>query len=113
MMISNCCGATFPEPGHPDTDLCGACYEHCDAVDSEDWNKDMEDTKNVLNEYNFTEYRNDVIMKRTKQYGNLHNAVFEMDAKIADMEIQIKGMGEYIDILHEKDIKNKKEDTEV
>ena len=40
MMISNCCGATFPEPGYPDTDLCGACYEHCDAVESEDAEKE-------------------------------------------------------------------------
>ena len=99
MMISNCCGATFPEPGYPDTDLCGKCHEHCDAVESEDSEK----------EYNYMEYRSEVIVKRTKQFGDIYNAVWEMDAKIADMEIQIKGMGEYIDILHEKDIKNKKD----
>ena len=113
MMISNCCGASFPEPGYPDTDLCGMCYEHCDAVDSEDYNKDKESTKDATNEYNYMEYRSDVIVKRTKQFGNIHNAVFMMDAKIADLEVQIKGMSEYIDILHEEDIKTKKENTEV
>ena len=114
MMISNCCGASFPEPGYPDTDLCGKCHEHCDAVES--------DELDATNEYNYMEYRNDVVNSCLKKY-NIYNTtakpnnpietIFQMHAKIADLEVQIKGMSEYIDILHEKDIKNKKEDTEV
>ena len=33
MYLSECCGAPFPEPGYPDTDLCGKCYEHTSAYD--------------------------------------------------------------------------------
>ena len=35
MLLSKCCEAPFPEPGYPDTDLCGKCYEHTDAYDDE------------------------------------------------------------------------------
>ena len=38
MIVSECCGAPFREPGYPDTDLCGKCYEHTDAY--EDNNKE-------------------------------------------------------------------------
>ena len=33
MHLSECCGAPFPEPGYPDTDLCGQCYEHTGAYE--------------------------------------------------------------------------------
>ena len=36
MMISNCCGAPFYEPGYPDNDICSSCREHADAVDDEE-----------------------------------------------------------------------------
>jgi len=37
--VSNCCEATFYEPGYPDNDICSACGEHStsawqDAVDN-------------------------------------------------------------------------------
>jgi len=32
LYLSECCGAPFPEPGHPDTDLCGECKDHTGAV---------------------------------------------------------------------------------
>ena len=35
MKVSKCCGSGFPEPGYPDTDLCGLCYEHTEAIDDE------------------------------------------------------------------------------
>ena len=31
MIVSNCCGAQFNEPGWPDNDICGACREHADG----------------------------------------------------------------------------------
>jgi len=33
MKVSKCCGVGFPEPGYPDTDLCGLCYEHTEAIE--------------------------------------------------------------------------------
>jgi hypothetical protein len=36
MKVSKCCGAGFPEPGYPDTDLCGLCYEHTEAIEEEE-----------------------------------------------------------------------------
>ena len=36
MKVSKCCGAGFPEPGYPDTDLCGLCYEHTEAIEGEE-----------------------------------------------------------------------------
>ena len=35
MEVSNCCGASFYEPGWPDNDICSSCKEHADAVDEE------------------------------------------------------------------------------
>ena len=36
MKVSNCCGATFYEPGYPDNDICSCCSEHADAIDEEE-----------------------------------------------------------------------------
>jgi len=35
MIVSNCCGASYAEPGHPDIDICSACGEHSDAIDQD------------------------------------------------------------------------------
>ena len=35
LYLSNCCGAPFPEPGYPDTDLCGKCHEHADVLEND------------------------------------------------------------------------------
>ena len=36
MKLSECCGAVFSEPGHPDNDLCSCCYEHADPIEEEE-----------------------------------------------------------------------------
>ena len=36
MIVSNCCGASYAEPGHPDNDICGACGEHSDAINQDE-----------------------------------------------------------------------------
>ena len=32
---SNCCGASFHEPGYPDNDICSDCGEHAEPWDCE------------------------------------------------------------------------------
>jgi len=36
LKLSECCGVPFPEPGYPDTDLCGLCNEHTGYIERED-----------------------------------------------------------------------------
>ena len=36
MKISECCGAVFSEPGHPDNDICSCCSEHADPIEEEE-----------------------------------------------------------------------------
>jgi len=36
MLTSNCCNATFFEPGWPDNDICSSCKEHADVVDNQE-----------------------------------------------------------------------------
>ena len=36
MKLSECCGAVFSEPGHPDNDLCSCCSEHTDPIEEEE-----------------------------------------------------------------------------
>ena len=33
MIVSNCCGAEFYEPGYPDNDICSACGEHSEPIE--------------------------------------------------------------------------------
>ena len=33
MIVSDCCGALFLDPGWPDNDICSACKEHADAIE--------------------------------------------------------------------------------
>ena len=35
MKVSNCCGATFYEPGYPDNDICSACREHAEPIEED------------------------------------------------------------------------------
>ena len=35
MIVSNCCGASYAEPGHPDNDICSACGDHSDAIEQD------------------------------------------------------------------------------
>tara|TARA_Y100001951_G_C11266949_1_gene256211 strand:- start:500 stop:697 length:198 start_codon:yes stop_codon:yes gene_type:complete len=39
MILSNCCGAPFYEPGWPDITICTYCKEHADGIDDEDEDK--------------------------------------------------------------------------
>jgi len=34
--LSNCCGASFGEPGWPDNDICSKCGEHADVGEDDD-----------------------------------------------------------------------------
>tara|TARA_R100001530_G_scaffold63782_1_gene45850 strand:- start:258 stop:482 length:225 start_codon:yes stop_codon:yes gene_type:complete len=36
MEVSNCCGASFYEPGWPDNDICSSCKEHADVIEQEE-----------------------------------------------------------------------------
>ena len=47
MILSECCGVPFPEPGYPDTDLCGKCYEHTDVYDDEDIDKSPDVSESI------------------------------------------------------------------
>ena len=35
MKVSECCGATFYEPGYPDNDICSACREHAEPIEED------------------------------------------------------------------------------
>lgn len=53
MKVSNCCGASFYEPGWPDNDICSACKEHAHAVDDEEpENKSIFDDFVLVNKTN-------------------------------------------------------------
>ena len=36
MKVSECCGATFYEPGYPDNDICSACREHAEPMEEDE-----------------------------------------------------------------------------
>jgi len=36
METSNCCGASFYEPGYPDNDICSSCREHANPMEEEE-----------------------------------------------------------------------------
>ena len=36
MEVSNCCGASFYEPGYPDNDICSSCGEHASPMKEEE-----------------------------------------------------------------------------
>ena len=36
MEVSNCCGASFYEPGYPDNDICSACKEHASPIEQDE-----------------------------------------------------------------------------
>ena len=56
-METNCCGATFYEPGWPDVDICSSCGEHASPMEEEE-DFDDEDTWKESEEYlNYKERR--------------------------------------------------------
>ena len=42
MPTSDCCGATFHEPGFPDNDICSECKEHAEPYNCDNCNGDVE-----------------------------------------------------------------------
>ena len=65
MYLSDCCGATFPEPGYPDTDLCGQCYEHTGAY--EDPYGEESDSSNINLQYVIDRLNNLELTGRNKK----------------------------------------------
>tara|TARA_R100000458_G_C8231147_1_gene212783 strand:- start:584 stop:835 length:252 start_codon:yes stop_codon:yes gene_type:complete len=56
-----------------------------------------DDMQKAEQEYNFGEHKQKVIDDMTKKYGNVYNAVFEMNAMIESQKVQIEAMDEMID----------------
>ena len=90
MLVSECCSVPFPEPGYPDTDLCGSCHEHTGA-----WDDEPEEGES------FVDYRVAIVAKNIAKYAKnqkLEGAdkylqtIFAMDAVIADFSMTIEGM---------------------
>jgi len=52
MEVSNCCGASFYEPGYPDNDICSSCKEHASPMEEEEWdiNNDSILRESIINE---------------------------------------------------------------
>ena len=44
--------------------------------------------QDALKEYNFGEYKQSVLEKNIKQYGNVMDAIFEMDAKVKSLKLE-------------------------
>jgi hypothetical protein len=92
MYLSECCGAPFYEPGYPDTDLCGQCKEHTGAyIEEADKIFDVIDK-----EFDWMEYKKEVITKRVTQYVDYMTAIVEMDAIIESLRTELKGTKELL-----------------
>tara|TARA_Y100001951_G_C11291639_1_gene272594 strand:- start:496 stop:759 length:264 start_codon:yes stop_codon:yes gene_type:complete len=53
--------------------------------------------KQIEKEYNFGEYKQNVIEKSIKTYGDIYSAVFEMDAKISSLKLEADTLRELVD----------------
>ena len=51
-------------------------------------------------EYNFKEYKARVVSRILSQYGDLETAVFHMEARIDDLEVQIEYMHNHQQYYH-------------
>lgn len=62
MIVSNCCGAQFNEPGYPDNDICGACKEHAEGLCDEHvpYYQPREEENNVPESYTCEECGEDL-----------------------------------------------------
>ena len=72
MIVSNCCGAEFHDL---ETKICMCCNEHADEIEQDK-----------------PSYRNGVVATMVEKYGSFASAIFEMEARIASLEVTIKGM---------------------
>ena len=48
MKRSNCCQAPITPPGHPESDFCSQCKEHCDVYEDEE--EEMTDKEKTVEE---------------------------------------------------------------
>ena len=87
MIVSNCCGAEFHDL---ETKICMCCNEHADEIEQDKPSIDVVE----IEEYNHTVYRNGVVGAMVAKYGSFANAIFEMEARIASLEVTLKGMRE-------------------
>mgnify|MGYP003131945514 CR=1 FL=1 len=60
-------------------------------------NLEKSEFEKVLKEYNFGEHKQNVIEKCMKKYGNVHNAVFEMEARISSLQLENDTLREMVD----------------
>ena len=58
---SNCCGATFAEPGYPDNDICSSCKEHCEPYECENCEGEYEQ---YLEPEEIIELQNDIELNK-------------------------------------------------
>ena len=82
MIVSNCCGAEFHDL---ETKICVCCNEHADEIEQDKPSIEVVEIK----EYNNTTYRNGVVAAVVKKYGSFANAIFEMEARIASLEMDL------------------------
>ena len=87
MIVSNCCGAEFHDL---ETKICMCCNEHSDEIEQDKPSINVVE----IEEYNHTVYRRNVVAVMVEKYGSFANAIFEMEARIASLELTIKGMDE-------------------
>jgi hypothetical protein len=87
MIVSNCCGAEFHDL---ETKICVCCNEHADEVVKDKPSVDVAEIK----EYNYNSYQRGVVASMVEKYGSLEKAIFEMEAKIASLELTIEVMRE-------------------
>ena len=87
MYVSNCCGAEFHDLA---TKICVCCNEHADEIEQEKPSIEVVEVK----EYNHTAYRSGVIYMMVKKYGSKDNAIFEMEARIASLQVEADGLRE-------------------
>jgi len=89
MQVSNCCGAEFY---NLETKICRCCNEHADAIEQEKPSIEIVD----MPEYNYNAYRSGVVVSMMQKYGTKDNAIFEMEARIASLEVEADGLREMI-----------------
>jgi len=87
MIVSNCCGAEFHDLA---TKICVCCNEHADEIEQDKPSIEVVEVK----EYNHTVYKNGVVAAMVEKYGSFANAIFEMEARIASLEVDLTGMRE-------------------
>jgi len=92
--VSNCCGAAYREPGWPDVDICSCCNEHSEPITQEEPSIEVID---LDNEFNWAQYKKDIIENTVKAYGSKDNAIIEMHAKIKSLQVEADSLRDMIE----------------